>query len=56
MEEISKMTVAPKIVIIGASHSGFSSAWLLLNGPATFKKNNFINLDKWDTFPEAKKF
>jgi hypothetical protein len=28
-----------KIVIVGGSHSGFSSAWLLLNGPATYNKN-----------------
>jgi 6-phosphofructokinase len=25
-----------KIVIIGGSHSGFSAAWLMLNGPATY--------------------
>ena len=30
------------IVIIGGSASGFSSAWLILNGPATYKKNNSI--------------
>ena len=29
-----------KIVIIGGSHSGFSTAWMLLNGPATYKNNN----------------
>lgn len=29
-----------KIVIIGGSHSGFSSAWMLLNGPAAYYKNN----------------
>jgi hypothetical protein len=28
-----------KIVIVGGSHSGFSCAWMLLNGPATFNKN-----------------
>jgi hypothetical protein len=28
----------PKVVIIGGSHSGFSCAWLLLNGPAMFQK------------------
>jgi hypothetical protein len=26
-----------KVVIIGGSHSGFSSAWILLNGPSTYK-------------------
>lgn len=29
-----------KIVIIGGSHSGFSCAWMLLNGPAMYYKNN----------------
>ena len=29
-----------KIVIIGGSHSGFSCAWMLLNGPATYYNNN----------------
>jgi hypothetical protein len=29
-----------KVVIIGGSHSGFSCAWMLLNGPATYYKNN----------------
>ena len=31
-----------RIVIIGASHSGFSCAWLLLFGPATWRRNNAI--------------
>lgn len=36
-----------KIVIIGGSHSGFSCAWMLLNGPATYFKNNAgIYVDK----------
>ena len=42
-----------KIVIVGASHSGFSAAWLLLNGPATFNKNNSINSSKYPFFPKA---
>lgn len=29
-----------RIVIIGGSHSGFSCAWMLLNGPAAYYKNN----------------
>jgi len=29
-----------KIVIVGGSHSGFSCAWLILNGPASYKHNN----------------
>jgi hypothetical protein len=30
------------IVIIGGSHSGFSCAWLILNGPASYKEHNVI--------------
>lgn len=30
------------IVIIGGSHSGFSAAWLLLNGPADIYKNSHV--------------
>lgn len=33
-----------KIVIVGGSHSGFSCAWLLFNGPATYSRNLSINL------------
>ena len=56
MEEITKMTKQPKVVIIGASHSGFSCAWLLLNGPASFKTHNFMKLEKWAKFPEAHRY
>lgn len=28
------------IVIVGGSHSGFSCAWMLLHGPATYNRNN----------------
>jgi DNA-binding NtrC family response regulator len=31
-----------KIVIIGGSHSGFSTAWLLLNGPADLLHNTHV--------------
>ena len=31
-----------KIVIIGGSHSGFSTAWLLLNGPADILHNTHV--------------
>ncbi len=41
------------IVIIGGSHSGFSAAHLLLNGPSTYKNNNSINLKKYKTFPDS---
>ena len=30
------------IVIVGGSHSAFSTAWLLVNGPATYKSNNVL--------------
>ena len=40
------------IVIIGGSHSGFSCAWLMLNGPATYNKNNVLNKNL-TKFPEA---
>ena len=29
----------PKVVILGGSHSGFSAAWMLLNGPADLWHN-----------------
>ena len=38
------------IVIIGGSHSGFSCAWLLLNGPADYK-NEMAKID-----PDAKEY
>ena len=31
-----------KIVIIGGSHSGFSTAWILLNGPADILHNTHV--------------
>lgn len=30
------------IVIVGGSHSGFSSAWMLLNGPADILHNTHV--------------
>lgn len=30
------------IVIVGASHSAFSTAWLMLNGPATYRTNSVL--------------
>lgn len=36
-----------KVVILGGSHSGFSCAWMLLNGPAAYYNNNAgIYVDK----------
>lgn len=36
-----------RVVIIGGSHSGFSCAWMLLNGPAAYYRNNAgIPVDK----------
>lgn len=34
INRVSKLNAGSKIVIIGGSHSGFSCAWLLLNGSA----------------------
>lgn len=31
-----------KVVIIGGSHSGFSAAWMLLNGPADVLHNTHV--------------
>ena len=43
-----------KIVIVGGSHSGFSAAWMLMNGPADFKVNNALNQTSTPAkFPEA---
>lgn len=42
------------IVIIGASHSGFSAAWLMLNGPATYNSNCQLGPQKqYSSFPDA---
>ena len=40
------------IVIIGGSHSGFSCAWMLLKGPATFQHNSAIKCS-FNSFPGA---
>jgi hydroxymethylpyrimidine/phosphomethylpyrimidine kinase len=39
------------IVIIGGSHSGYSCAWMLLNGPSCYHKHNFLGTVKWKQFP-----
>jgi hypothetical protein len=41
MERIHKENIK-NIVIIGGSASGWSTAWLLINGPANFQHNNSI--------------
>lgn len=47
-----KKTGAKRITIIGGSHSGFSCAWMLLNGPATYKQLKSRN---WEGgFPKMK--
>ena len=43
-----------KIVIVGGSHSGFSVAWMLMNGPADFKVNN-SQVRNPAKFPEAQR-
>jgi ribulose 1,5-bisphosphate synthetase/thiazole synthase len=30
------------VVIIGGSHSGFSAAWMLMNGPADVLRNSHV--------------
>ena len=50
MERI-KVNKLKNIVIIGGSASGWSSAWLLLNGPATYYKNNSLKLNQMIPFP-----
>lgn len=41
-------------MIVGGSHSGFSCAWLMLNGPATYNRNNSIDSTKYKSMPDAK--
>jgi hypothetical protein len=46
MKKIRKQNLK-KVVIIGGSHSGFSCAWMLLNGPSAYYNNNAqIQIDK----------
>lgn len=41
------------IVIVGGSHSGFSCAWMMLNGPATYKNNTSVISKYNEEFPGA---
>jgi hypothetical protein len=43
------------IVIVGGSHSGFSAAWMMLNGPATYNRNTHgeYHYKKATKFPDA---
>ena len=41
------------IVIVGGSHSGFSCAWLMLKGPASYNQNNSIKLKQWQQYPKG---
>jgi len=54
MERIKQEDIK-NIVIVGGSHSGFSSAWMMLHGPATFCKNNSLgpSASKFKSFPDA---
>lgn len=45
-----------KIVIIGGSHSGFSAAWMLLNGPADVLNNTQIKPSVRYSVDEGKPF
>ena len=51
MEKIKREGIK-NITIIGGSASGWSTAWLLLNGPANFQHNNSIK-SKPKNFPKA---
>ena len=47
MKSLAEKRSSRKVVIIGGSHSGFSCAWMLINGPAAYYKNNAgIYVDK----------
>ena len=50
MKRISEKKLQ-KIVIIGGSHSGYSCAWLMLNGPSDYNKHNFLKCERWKKFP-----
>jgi hypothetical protein len=52
MERINEKKLK-NIVIIGGSHSGFSAAWMILNGPATYNRNNIYNKKQSNSFPDA---
>jgi predicted NAD/FAD-binding protein len=41
VEKINREKIK-KIVIVGGSHSGFSAAWILLNGPADVLHNSHV--------------
>jgi hypothetical protein len=40
-------------VIIGGSHSGYSCAWMMLNGPSSYHKHNYLKTVRWKKFPEG---
>ena len=44
-------------MIIGGSHSGFSAAWMLLNGPADMMKNTVVKPTvQYDVYDRNKEF
>ena len=51
---LNKNPTKRKIVIVGGSHSGFSSAWVLLNGPACYNYNKSTAKITFDKVPDAK--
>lgn len=53
MEEIVK-NKQKNIVIIGGSASGFSCAWMMLNGPALYNRNNSLGSTD-EKFPGAER-
>ena len=42
LQRLKQPTCRKKIVIMGGSHSGFSAAWILLNGPADLLHNTHV--------------
>lgn len=44
-------------MILGGSHSGFSAAWMLMNGPADILKNTHVKPTvQYDVYDRNKKF
>lgn len=39
---MKELKIKKNIVIVGASHSGMSAAWMLLNGPADLLHNTHV--------------
>jgi hypothetical protein len=42
LNKMKELKIKKNIVIVGASHSGMSAAWMLLNGPADLLHNTHV--------------